>query len=120
MVIVEPYPGDVPCAGPNAPKCDQIDDLIKLLVTIRERWGNTAIKYRLQWGANALWAEDEQKREIDKLKKQLSKMKELDVSLLRDMFDNWYMMNISMKAILMSIPTLTVEPSPEWAEMVGK
>lgn len=63
------------CAGPTAPKCDQIDELIKLLVTIRERFGNTAVKYRVQWGANDLWAEDEQKREIDRLKKRLKKLK---------------------------------------------
>lgn len=71
----EPYPSDVACAGPNAPKCDQIDDLIRLLVTIRERFGNTAIKYRVQWGGNALWAEDEQKREIARLKKRVERMK---------------------------------------------
>jgi hypothetical protein len=70
---VEPYPSDVACAGPNAPKCERIDDLIKLLVTIRERWGNTAIGYRVQWGGTALWVEDAQKQEIAKLKKKLKK-----------------------------------------------
>ncbi len=75
MQPIEPYPSDVACAGPNAPKCEQIDDLIKLLVTIRERWGNTAVKYRVQWGGNALWAEDEQKRKIDKLTKQVERLK---------------------------------------------
>lgn len=70
---VEPYPGDVACAGPTAPKCEQIDDLIRLLVTIRERWGNTAIRYSVQWGASALWAEDAQKRQIDRLTKKLAK-----------------------------------------------
>lgn len=39
---VDPYDSDVACAGPNAPPCDQIDDLIKLLVTIRHRWGNSS------------------------------------------------------------------------------
>jgi hypothetical protein len=64
---IEPYPSDVACAGPKAPKCEQIDDLIKLLVTIRERWGNTAVKYRVTWGGNALWVEDEHKRTIAEL-----------------------------------------------------
>ena len=72
---VEPYPSDVACAGPSAPKCEQIDDLIRLLVTIRERWGNTAVKYRIQWGANALWAEDTAKQEIARLKKRLKRSK---------------------------------------------
>ena len=74
-MVVEPYPPDVAVAGLDAPKCDQIDDLIRLLVTIRERWGNTAVRYRVQWGASALWAEDDQKREIEKLKKQVAKLK---------------------------------------------
>ena len=74
-MIVDPYPADVACAGPTAPKCEQIDDLIKLLVTIRERWGNTAIRYRVQWGGSALWAEDAQKKEIASLKKKLAKLK---------------------------------------------
>ncbi len=70
---LEPYQPEVACSGPTAPKCEQIDDLIRLLVTIRERWGNTAIKYSIQWGASALWVEDVQKQEIEKLKKMLSK-----------------------------------------------
>jgi hypothetical protein len=64
LMNVEPYPKDVACCGPDAPACEQIDDLIRLLVTIRERFGNTAIKYRLQWGGSALWADDEQKKLI--------------------------------------------------------
>lgn len=71
----EPYPDDVACAGPTAPHCDQIEDLIRLLVTIHHRWGNTAVKYRVQWGASALWAEDEQKQTIEKLQKQLARAK---------------------------------------------
>lgn len=71
---IEPHPGDVAVAGPNAPKCEQIDDLIKLLVTIRERWGNTAIKYRVQWGGSVLWAEDADKKEIARLKKRIARL----------------------------------------------
>lgn len=72
---IEPFDKSVACAGPTAPKCEQIDDLIRLLVTIRQRWGNTAIRYRFQWGSSALWADDAQKREIDKLKKQVKRLK---------------------------------------------
>jgi hypothetical protein len=72
---IEPYEDSVACAGPTAPKCEQIDDLIKLLVTIRDRFGNTAIKYRVTWGGSALWAEDEMRREIAKLKSQVKRLK---------------------------------------------
>ena len=72
---IEPYANDVACAGPNAPKCEQIDDLIRLLVTISHRWGNTAVKFRVTWGGSALWAEDAMRQEIDKLKKQLKRAK---------------------------------------------
>ena len=74
-IQIEPHLPEVACAGPTAPKCEQIDDLIKLLVTIRERWGNTAVKYRIQWGSNALWAENAEKTEIDRLKKRVKKLK---------------------------------------------
>lgn len=72
---ITPYAGDVAVAGPSAPSCEQIDDLIKLLVTIRERWGNTAIRYNIQWGGSAGWAEDDQKKEIERLKKSLKRLK---------------------------------------------
>ena len=69
---VEPHDNDTPLLGPGAPKCEQVDDLIRLLVTVRHRFGNTAVRYRIQWGANALWAEDAQKREIERLKKRIA------------------------------------------------
>jgi hypothetical protein len=72
---VEPYEDGVACAGPTAPDCDRIDDLLRLLVTIRERWGNTAVRYRFQWGAAALWAEDGQKKELAKLKAKIERLK---------------------------------------------
>lgn len=71
---IEPHPPDVACAGPDAPKCEQIDDLIRLLVTIRERWGNTAIRYSIQWGGNAMWAEDEQRQEIRRLEVRVAQL----------------------------------------------
>lgn len=72
---IEPHGPDVPVAGPDAPACEQIDDLIKLLVTIRHRWGNTAVKYRVSWGGSALWAQDDQKKEIERLKRKLERLK---------------------------------------------
>lgn len=65
---IEPYPADVACAGPDAPAADQIDDLIRLLVTIRHRFGNTAVQYRVTWGGSALWAADELRKEIGRLR----------------------------------------------------
>lgn len=59
MVKVEPYAADIPLQGPEAPPFpDRIDDLIKYLVTISERFGNTAVSFRLRWGAAALWSHD--------------------------------------------------------------
>lgn len=72
---IEPYGHDIACAGPDVPACEQIDDLIKLLVTIRERWGNTAIRYRIHWGGSAGWAEDDQNKEIARLKISLARLK---------------------------------------------
>lgn len=71
---IEPYADDVSCAGTNAPKADQIDDLLRLLATIRHRYGNTAIKYRVTWGGSAFWAEDAQRTEIDRLKKRIKRL----------------------------------------------
>lgn len=72
---IQPFGSDIACAGPTAPDCEQIDDLIKLLVTIRERYGNTAVRYRISWGASALWAEDAQKKEIATLTKSVARLK---------------------------------------------
>jgi len=71
---IEPHSDDVALLGPDAPAADQIDDLLRLLVTIRHRWGNTAVRYRIQWGANALWANDAQKRRIEALEDALEKI----------------------------------------------
>jgi hypothetical protein len=79
---IEPHPPGVAVAGPTAPVCDQIDDLIRLLVTIRERWGNTAVKYRVSWGASALWAEDAMRREIETLKAKLKRVQARNKKLL--------------------------------------
>jgi hypothetical protein len=73
MMKIEPYGSGVSAAGPEAPKCEHIDELIKLLVTIRKRWGNTDIKYRISWGGLALCVEDAEKTEIDRLTKLVAK-----------------------------------------------
>lgn len=65
---ITPYSNDVAASGPTAPKCDRIDDLIRLLVTIRHRFGNTAVKYRVAWGGSEHWCADELHKEIDRLK----------------------------------------------------
>jgi hypothetical protein len=72
---IEPYSPDVAAAGPNAPKCEQIDDLIRLLVTIRERFGNTSINYRVTWGGSSLWIEDEMRQKIAKLERKVARQK---------------------------------------------
>jgi hypothetical protein len=77
---VEPFADHVAIAGPDAHKCDQIDDLIRLLVTVRSRFGNTAVRYRVQWGSAALWADDAQKREIEKLLAKVKRLKAKKVS----------------------------------------
>lgn len=66
---IEPFADDVPLAGEDAPTADQIDDLIKILVTTRKRFGNTAVRYSVQWGGSALQVRDKQRAEIERLEK---------------------------------------------------
>src|SRR4051812_14330521 len=66
---VTPYGPDQALIGPTAPICEDIDSLIKLLATVRLRYGNVPVKHKIQWGASALWAGDRQKLEIEKLRK---------------------------------------------------
>jgi hypothetical protein len=75
-VNIEPYPDNVAIQGPAAEiPTEQIDNLIRLLVTIHHRFGNTCVKYRIRWGANGLWAEDEQSKEITRLKTNLKTLR---------------------------------------------
>lgn len=57
-----------PDVGVNVFKAENISDLATLVATIHERFGNTAVKYSIQWGASALWAEDVQKEQIRTLR----------------------------------------------------
>ena len=59
--------------GPNAPKWNgQIEHLIRYLLTVYKRIGNTAITADLQWGASALHKRDEQKERIEQLERALA------------------------------------------------
>src|SRR5690348_902406 len=60
-MLIEPYPDNTPLANsPDVPKIEMIDDLIRYLVTVRHRFGNTCVgAYRIRWGSSALWAQDE-------------------------------------------------------------
>lgn len=55
-MTIKPYEESVALLGPDAPKIEQIADLIRYLVTVQHRFGNTAVQYRVRWGASALWA----------------------------------------------------------------
>lgn len=58
---LKPWGDDVALAGPDAPKNNgMIEHLIGYLLTVHERFGNTAVTASIKWGANALWKRDEQ------------------------------------------------------------
>ena len=51
---------DTALMGPEAPKWNgQIEHLICYLLTVHKRFGNTCITANLQWGATAMWKQDE-------------------------------------------------------------
>jgi hypothetical protein len=56
---IEPYPDGTPLMNSqDVPRIEMIDDLIRYLVTVRHRFGNTTVAaYRVRWGASALWAQ---------------------------------------------------------------
>ena len=64
---MKPYPDNVPLEGPLQPAATTIDDLIRLLLTVQKRFGNTCVRYYIQWGASGLHAIDAQEREIERL-----------------------------------------------------
>ena len=65
-------PWDGPLRGPDAPKDDgHIEHLIRYLLTVHKRFGNTCITTDLQWGAVALHKRDAQKLRIGELEKQI-------------------------------------------------
>lgn len=64
---VLPFDNDTPLLGDGAPDARQIDDLLRVLATIRHRFGNTAVRYSIQWGSQGCRAIDGQKREIERL-----------------------------------------------------
>jgi hypothetical protein len=66
---VKPLADDVPMAGERMPTAEQIDDLLRILATIRVRFGNTAVTYSIEWGGGALWAADKQAKRIAELER---------------------------------------------------
>lgn len=104
--LILPHPDDVPLAGPDSPCADQIDDLIKILCTIRKRWGNTAVKYKIQWGSQALWAESGERRRIAKL--------EEENRALREALDSaWKVLRDVRGAHPPGVPPLPPPPPPK-------
>ena len=64
---------DTALRGPDAPKWDgHIEHLIRYLLTVHKRFGNTTVTVDLQWGATALWKRDEQKERIVELEQELN------------------------------------------------
>lgn len=61
--------------GPDAPRTEKIDDLLRLLVTVRERMGNTCVAYRIRFGASGLWAFSEQGEQISQLREKLASIR---------------------------------------------
>ncbi len=67
---IMPWVGDVPLMGPDVPEDNgQIVHLIRYLVTVYERFGDTRVRedITLSWGATALHKCDAQKAEIERL-----------------------------------------------------
>lgn len=63
--LLTAWDDDVALMGPDAPKWNgQIEHLIRYLLTVYRRFGNTAITADLQWGASALHKQDAQKYDI--------------------------------------------------------
>jgi hypothetical protein len=67
-----PFSDNTPLCGPDAPEAKQIDDLIRYLVTVRSRFGNTCVNYSIQWGATSLHMQDKLQREVAELKSKLA------------------------------------------------
>lgn len=61
-------PGDSPLLGPGARKADHVDDLIRVLMTIRKRFGNAKVSYRINWGEGALHAQDGLRERLEKIR----------------------------------------------------
>lgn len=73
---VAPYADDVPLMGPDAPDIEKTSDLIRYLLTVRKRFGNTAITCSLQWGGSALNARSRDKAEVARLQSEVRGLRE--------------------------------------------
>lgn len=77
-----PFDDGTALAGPDAPKDDgQILHLIRYLLTVYKRFGNTAVTTQLQWGSSALWKRDEQAKKIVELEARIAKADDQIVAL---------------------------------------
>ena len=64
---------DTALMGPEAPKWNgQIEHLICYLLTVHKRFGNTRITANLQWGATAMWKQDELREKNVELERTLA------------------------------------------------
>lgn len=69
MTKFDAYAADVALLGPDAPPIDRVEDLIRYLLTVQERFGNTAVTCNLAFGSCALNAKDDQARQIESLRR---------------------------------------------------
>lgn len=57
---LKPYANDIPLNGEGMPPLKTVDDWIRYMMTVRERFGSTVMigKFEMKWGASALWGMD--------------------------------------------------------------
>lgn len=73
---LKPYDAGTPLQGEGTPNLQSVDDWIRYMMTVRERFGSTAMvgKFHIQWGASALWAMDGLRKSGDKMAHELRTM----------------------------------------------
>ena len=77
-----PFDANTALMGPDTPEWDgHIEQLIRYLLTVHKRFGNTKITADLQWGSLALHKRDEQKVEIADLRERDAKWRQYVLSL---------------------------------------
>lgn len=71
---LKPYASGVPLNGEGMPPLKTVDDWIRYMMTVRERFGSTVMigKFEMKWGASALWGVDSYQKEIDQLKEEVA------------------------------------------------
>lgn len=82
---LRPWADGVPLMGPDVPEDNgQIVHLIRYLVTVYERFGDTRVRedITLSWGATALHKCDAQKAEIARLNDRAAKLNQYNATLV--------------------------------------